>query len=556
MDSPDTGEEGGVVAVISGDTADFSDSEPTAALQEVIAEFDVAGGEAQIIEGPTVVTINGQTGATAVITGNADDGTPLFVYAVMLINGDRAALMFGVTPADTENEFRPIFEQMAQTLVVTEPTTVELPPTDIPDSEGFLLYGDLVLGDITSAGTIAWTFLGVEGETIDIVVEPTDDQLDVVVDVLDASGNSIIGGELDDAFDLEEIRGLTLPASGEFFILLRGFADSTGPYQLTIAEAGTAVVPPPPPVGGESIAYGNTVPGTITGGEGLSWTFAGSMGDFVNVTAVPFDDFDLVLDILDPDGLTIVDGPIDFSFDTEFIRTQELFEDGFYTIVVEGYEGQTGDFELTLAQVNDGLPGNILFAFDVLDESETASGHAFPFTAFDGEVVTAYLDPLDFDAMIEVYNDDTDELLLVIDDTTGFEEVVFNVPEFANYYFNIVGFEGEFGEYNFTMITSDLVLMELAFGDEVVGKFNEDGVMEYAFNGAAGDTLEITAFTNDDVDLVIEILDEDDNIVGSADVELNGGTEVLTYTFENDALYFIRISDFFLDGGSFTLLLN
>ncbi|MFQ5420814.1 MAG: PPC domain-containing protein, partial [Anaerolineae bacterium] len=211
-----------------------------------------------------------------------------------------------------------------------------------------------------------------------------------------------------------------------------------------------------------------------------------------------------------------------------------------------------------LAQVNDGLPGNILFAFDTLEEADSATGHAFPFTTFGGEVVSAYLDPA-FDAVIQVYNDDTDELLLEVDDTTGFEEIDFIAPDSAdpvNYYFNVIGFEGDFGEYNFTMTASDFTLMELAYGDEVVGKFNEDGVMEYAFTGAAGNSLEITTTTSDDVDLVIEILDTDDNIVGSADVELSGGTETLTYTFETDGLYFIRISDFFLDGGTFTMTLN
>ncbi|MFQ5419469.1 MAG: hypothetical protein ACE5EY_03795, partial [Anaerolineae bacterium] len=264
MDSPDPGEEGGVAVILSGDTDEFIDPSPVAALQEVIDDFGI-GEDARVVEGPTGVMINGQASATAVVNATSDNGTPLFAYTVIITNGDRFALMFGVTPADTQKDFRPIFERMAQTIVVTEPTAVEAPPVDVPDSQGFMLYGDVVQDEIT-AGPVAWTFLGVEGETIDIFVEPTDDQLDVVVDVLDSSGASIIGGELDDSFVLEEIRDLTLPSSGEFTILLRGFADTIGPYQLTIAEAGTAVDNPPPPIlGAETIAYGNTVPGRITG---------------------------------------------------------------------------------------------------------------------------------------------------------------------------------------------------------------------------------------------------------------------------------------------------
>ncbi len=556
MDSPDPGEEGGVVVVVSGDTADFSDASPAAALQEVIDDFGITD-DMEVVEGPTEMMMNGQPGAWAIIKGTSDNGTPLFSYAAIAINGERTAIMFGVTPADTEKEFRPIFEMMAQTLTVTEPIEVTAPPVDVPDSLGLLLYGDVINGEIAADGAAVWTFLGVAGETIDIIVEPTDDQLDVVVDVVDADGNSIIGGELDDAFDLEEVRGLSLPSSGEFSIVLRGFAGSGGPYQLTIMEAGTAVAPPPLPPGGSTIAYGNTVPGSITGDAGVSWSFAGSAGDFVNVTAAPFDGFDLTLDILGPNGLSVVEGPIDGSFDTEHIRTLELLEDGFYTIVVEGFDGQIGDFEVTVDLVNGGLPGNILFAFGALDEADSASGQPFPFTASGGEMVAAYLDP-DFDAVLQVYNDDTDELLLEVDDSTGFEEIIFITPESdaTNYYFNVVGFEGDFGEYNFTMAASDLVLLELAYGDEIVGTFNTDGVMTYAFNGTAGNTLEITVATNDEVDLVIDILDVDDNILDSADVELSGGAETLTFTFETDGLYFINIGDFFQTGGAFSLFLN
>lgn len=545
LDSPDPGEKGGVALLISGEDASFDSADPVEMINQTIDEFDIAS-EVEIIDGPTAVTINGHAGAVVAMQGLSDNDIPISVFITVVTESGNTVIFLAATPSETEGEFQPIFEAMANSVQVTEPTA---PP--LPESNGFLLYGDIASGSVTGSDPSLWEFIGLEGEVVDVIVRPKTEELDVVFDLLDESGNSVLPSEIDDSFGIEELREFALPTSGTYIIAISGFADSTGDYEITLAEAGS-------PTGTEgSIGYGETLAGSVVSEAGSTWSFSGEAGDFVDITVVPYDEFDLVVDVLDASSISILDeGPLDDSFDTEFVRVLPLPGSETYTIVVTGYEGEIGDYDITLDLSNGGQPGSIVFAADTLTEEDT-DGHAFPFTAGAGEIVTFLVDPeIDFDAVIEIINDDTDEILDEVDQTTGFEEMVFIVPEDGNYYFKVRGFEDSFGDYDATLLGSDLVIFELAIGDGVIGRFNDDGIIEYIFRGFAGDTLVLSAETNDELDLVLELLDLDDNSLVLVDEMTSGGTETLTYSFSEDLIVFIRVSEFFSEQGQFILLLD
>lgn len=546
LDSPDVGEEGGVAVIISGDAAEFEASDPVALLEEAATEFDLADGS-EMTEGPTAVTINGQDAATAVVKGTTDNGTPLSSFLTIITNGDRVIVVMAATPTESEKEFRPQFEAIANSIEMFEPVT---PPP--PETQGVLLFGVTETSSVTDAGPSAWEFIGLEGESIDIIVLPLADDFDLIFDLLDESGNSVLDIEVDESFGLEELRGFTLPASGTYTISVYGFAGSTGDYEITLAEAGamsgTAT---------GSLGYGSVMPGAVAPNESASWTFEGQARDFVDITVAPFD-FDLTVDVLDPNGISMLEeSPLDESFDTEFIRVLSLPEDGTYSIVISGYEDEFGDYEISINLSNGGLPGSIVFAADTLEESETTEGHAFPFTALAGEVVSFYVNPeFGFDTVIEIVNDDTDEVVEEIDATTGFEEAIFSVPEDGNYYFLVKGFEGSFGQYDATLLGSDFAIFELAAGDGVVGQFGTDGIIDYIYRGAAGDTVTFTAETNDDLDLVLSMTDLDDNSLLTIDEFVAGGSETLSYTFTEDLIVFLTVSEFSATPGEFYLFVD
>jgi hypothetical protein len=549
LDSPDPGEEGGVVLVISGTTADFDSADPLAAMEQLVGEMGLAeDGKMEVVEGPTAVTINGKEGSSVVIRGTSDNDIPISVFVTLVLNGDNTAVMVAATPQDTEADFRSIFEAMANSIEMSTPVAAPL-----PESEGVLLFGVTETSSVTDAGPSAWEFIGLEGEVIDIIARPLTDDFDLIFDVLDESGNSVLDMEVDEAFDEEELRGFTVPASGNYTISVYGFAGSVGDYEITLAEAGAFTGTGT----AGSISYGGLMTGAIVSGESANWTFAGEARDFVDITVAPFD-FDLTVDILDPSGTSLLEeGPADDSFDTEFIRVLPLPEDGTYTVVVTGFEGEFGDYEIVVDLSNGGLPGSIVFAADTLEEDETEDGHAFPFTALTGEVVSFYLDPeFGFDTVIEIVNDDTDEVLEEIDATTGFEEAIFTVPEDGNYYFLVKGFEGAFGAYDATLLGSDFAIFELAVGDGVIGRFGTDGIIDYIYRGTAGETVIFTAETEDDLDLMLAMTDLDDNPLLTVDEFVAGGTETLSYTFTEDLIVFLTVSEFDAKQGQFTLFVD
>jgi hypothetical protein len=666
LDSPDPGEEGGVAIIMAGDSAEFGGTDPITGLNTMIDQLDIAS-DAKITEGPDAARINGQEAATAVIEGTSDNGTPLFAYVASLFHNDRAVFMIAATPAESTAEFRPLFEAIAATIVVGQPSGAgAVSVSALPDPEGFLLYGDTVTSAVTTAGPSVWSFIGIEGETVDLVVRPLADDLDVVVDILNEAGESILDGEVDDSFGTEEIRGLTVPSSGEFFVVLRGFGESVGEYELTLLEAGTAgsggatypsegtltygqtidssinddtasvwkfrgsegdivtitvdpqdedldvvvdvldesgasildngevddsfgleeirslalpgngiyfvstrgfggsvgnyrlrVVVAGGAAGAGSIHFGESVDGSVVSADASVWEFFADAGDYIDITVIPLDEeFDVVVDVLDETGNSILEQPVDMSFDTEYIRVLPVPANGLYMVAITGYEGATGNYELTLALSNGGLPGSILFAADTLEEGDT-EGHSFPFTAGAGELVTIQVDPeSSLDVVVEVYNDDGDILLDEVDNSTGFEELKFEVPEEGNYYFQVVGFEGGIGDYSATLLGSDSVLFEIASDDSIIGRLGDTGFIEYMVNAIAGDSFNFLAETFDDIDLYISITDADDNVLTEVDDNFAPESEELTYKAPEDGLFFVRVGDFFEGQGEFVLTVS
>lgn len=556
-DNPGT--DGPVVLVVTGATADFSSADPEEAIDEVVSEFDLGDNDV-VKEGPTAVTINGQDAAYIVIETVTDTGDPITAYVVLVINGDYSAIMVGAAPTDQAEEYLGTFAAMAETIEVSEPT-MEI--TDLGGAsvdtgqlvnEGMLLYGDSVTGAVTDAGPSSWDFIGLADEVVNLTVEPEGD-LDVVIDILDESGVSILDFPVDISFDKEEITDLVIPQSGTFTIVVSGFDGSMGDYSLTLVEAGVG------PAAGEvsgDVVYSEITTGSVDGATESLWTFAATGGEFVDITVSPMsEELDVVVDVLDENGRSLLDEPLDESYDTEYIRILPIPTDGIYTLSVTSYDGTAGDFELLIEESYLSQPAIFIFTSDTIDDADEV--HDFPFSALADDLVIAQVDPieLEFDVVIQVYNDDTEELIDEIDANTGFEELLFTVPEDGNYFFRVIGFEGSTGSYDITLVGSDLVFFELAKGDLIIGRFGPDSYMEFFVGADAGETIALTAKTDDDIDLILQFLDFDDVVLAEVDDGFSGEGEELSYTFEEEGLYIIRVSDFFENGtGQFVLSID
>ncbi len=556
LDEAEPGKEGAVVMVLSGPTDEFESDDPLAALNMAIDE-SIAGNDMEVVDGPTAVTIQGQDAAVATVKATADDGTLQTGYMALIIGqGDgagRAGIVIGMAPAEMEDEVLPIFEDIANTVVVTEVAEEEgsgQTAEGVPESQGFLLYGDNVSGEVAAGAISAWDFIGLEGEAIDIVVTP-DDTLDAIVDVLDENGNSILeAGPVDDSFDTEEILGLTLPSDGTYYIVVSGFADATGTYDLSIGEAGTVGTPP---AGGESggIAFGDTVSGEVAeSGAISSWNFSTAEGDLIGAVVVVSDDFDAVLDVVDATGNSILDNTRDATFGDENILI-DIPADGEYAIQIMGFEDSTGSFDLTL-----GYPmSNSVFASAELTEDEMDVGDVYPFIAVAGDMVGIIVSPeegLDTAVLVEQDGVVVEGIGYAPErgfDTLDGEAYVFIVPEDGVY--QCVGnnsVDTEFGDntgtYDVDLHSSGNTVFELADQDATAAITDESGFIAYAIRGLPGQTLTLEVEPYTDFDAIIALEDQESNLL--QDVTDEGGVgeiETLTYTFSEDMVVFIKVYD-------------
>ncbi|MCB8973695.1 MAG: hypothetical protein H6654_09065 [Ardenticatenaceae bacterium] len=517
-----------------------------------------------VTQEPTAVTINGQSGAEVLADATDEEGDTAVMKIMILMADTRAAIVLAGAETSVEAENRPILDSIANSIVLSTPVGAPESSGDAPISQGFLLYGDVIDGSIDSSGPSVWDFVGLEGESIDIIIEP-EGELDIVFDVLDESGVSILpNGEIDLSFGTEEIRGLAIPASGLYYISVRGFADATGNYTLTIVEAGGAATLPPVTGGvGTPIAYGDQVSGVVDGANPTaSFSFAGLADDIVGAVITPAGDFDAVVDVVDAAGNSLLTRERDASFGPENVIVF-LPEDGVYTINVYGFDGSTGSFDMQF-----GIPlTNVVFAAgDTLEADDEGEGHSFPFNALrSGDMVGIYVEPAeDLDVAVQVRQDG--ELMdgLGFDPERGFdaaidaEEFVMLIQESGVYSFRVLNsqddFAGNTGDYEVTLFGTPEVVFELAYGDSVDARTNPDGLIDYYIRGTVGDSMVINALPDDDsIDLIIEVLDLDENVLATIDDAFSGEAEQLVYTFASDDLVIIRISDWFGGEGNFIM---
>lgn len=540
--------EGAGVAISVGQQEQLEAESEEEALIDAVIRFGYSRDELSV-ETFNTTTINGQEAAVASIRrddGDSQSGQALLFYVVLLRREQRMAVATGITLEQYVDQFWPELEAITNSIRITAPA--------IPPSQGQIEYGQMVQDTVQAGVASAWHFAGEEGERIDIRVTPLDDRLDVTVDVLDDSGASILpSGPIDDAFGVEEVRALTLPASGEYLIVIRGFARASGAYELRVSQAGNAAF-------AEAITLNQSRYGTLQPDQYNEYTFSLSQSRTVTVLVDPIDDLDVVVEIIDENGAVVLQQ------DSSYGREQLSFEPEAgveYLIRVRGYAGADGAYTVTITPggISSDDPGTTITAGGTLSENDDA-GHDFPFVAVSDSVVYASVIPEgDLDVVVEIWNDDMDQREERIDLYYGQEDVTFIVSDSGNYFFKVLGYEGQSGDYTMIMSGSPTTIFELASGDDIQGRLGEDAFIEYTIHLNAGDQLHLEVKPDDETDAVLELLDLDNNVLAQTDEGFRGETEQLRFTADSGSddatLYLIRVSEFAGRGnGAFTLTLT
>ena len=106
----------------------------------------------------------------------------------------------------------------------------------------------------------------------------------------------------------------------------------------------------------EPIQYSDSIRGSINSDEVANYTFSGNANDVVEVIVAPLTDgFDPVLLLLDSNGRSLTDDPIDngIAGQPETLSNQRLPGIGTYTIAVSDYGSNSGNFIVTLELVSE-----------------------------------------------------------------------------------------------------------------------------------------------------------------------------------------------------------
>jgi hypothetical protein len=468
---------------------------------------------------------------------------------VTVIRGEEsAAVVMAVAPPEGSPQEEALMDLIISSIVVLAPPA--------PVAQGTVSIGETVTGAVGAGGSSTWTFTAAEGDRVNVIVDPATDSLDAVVDVLDAQGSSVLeGGALDNSFGLEET-GPVLLSAGEYRVVVTGFADSSGEYDLTLEGLTGA--------GAASIAIGDAFVADLAADSSQAYAFAGTAGQLLAFAVLPNDDLDVVLTLLGHDGRELQ--TVDESFDDETLVFTPATT-GSYTLVVESYDGSPGSFAISLQTAGTG-GGQSLSPGETVDgELAANTPQAYRFTGFGGESLTFVVTPDDdLDVVVSVLDVDGSELDSV-DASYDEETVVFSPPADGEYTLLVESYDGSPGTYTVAFESSSAgSTTEYSTDSFDVSPIPDDGILlEESASIASGEaavyTLSVPAYRPvtvyvqplGDFDAVVDIFDSEGTLLQSQDFLFDVEEVLFIPPYDDD--FRVEVSGFDGVGGSYDIVI-
>jgi hypothetical protein len=229
------------------------------------------------------------------------------------------------------------------------PSPSSSPTADSGETSEPIEFDDIYKETLAAGGVNRWSFEGDQGDVVYISVSPVQG-LDVSLELLDPNGTSLVSRNQRASGQVENINQQSLSMSGDYEILVRSVANSSGDYALVLQTEDSQ----PFASFQGNINYGNSRTNSVPIDVDDMWNFAGTNGDVVTIQAVATGSGDLVLYLIDPDGLYVEEaddntnnGPPD---DEEIIDQFTLQKTGLYTIGIGEYDYQPFGYTLTLEE--------------------------------------------------------------------------------------------------------------------------------------------------------------------------------------------------------------
>jgi hypothetical protein len=555
IDDTENIDEGAVAVVVAGAAAEMEvqSDDPVEVLQAFLADFDFTDDMA-ITDGPRALTINGQDAATAEITGTSDSGIPLVATATAILSGERVAVIFTATPQDGAEAYTPLLEAMVQTVEVSEPVVTT------PDVEGTLVYGDSVQGAVTADSPSAWSFVGFEGETVNITAEPATDDFDLTVDVLDETGTSILdSGPVDASFGTEEIVDLAIPTTGEYFIVVAGFGGATGEFTLTLNQAGGTST-----TGGEAIVVGDSFEGSVEANGSVDYSFTGVSGETVTIRVTPEADFDVMIEVYDSSGAQLES--VDASFGEETLEFTVPADDT-YTIRVLGFAGDSGAYTISLEGAGTGTNGNTgeIVLLNEAGSLEANQSRDYDVTNLEpGDTLIVVVEPEgEMDAVITLFDAQGAELDEV-DASFGTETLTYQTASGGNFVVNVSEFSGAAGSYtiNISVSVGGTGTTTTPTTTDAGSVINAADTLEandehaFPFTALAPTTVSMVVTPIGDLDVIVQVWTDASEDEQLEEVDASFGAETVEFAVEEPGDYYFLVTGFGGAAGDYDVTLT
>lgn len=204
------------------------------ASERVINPRDVT----TVVEPATSLTINGQPAVRMVLAGeDLALGVPMHIYAWAIANGDRMMYVNSALTAENEAAFAPLVEQIVSTVSVSAPQPEAQPA---PRLTGEIAPGAAMTGTLAAEpGAVVrdfWRFSGKEGMRYVATLTPLAPHLDLVAQIVDASGAPLTSEMNDGSRDVGEVISFEPGADGDYYLIVRSWYQGPGEYKLELAE--------------------------------------------------------------------------------------------------------------------------------------------------------------------------------------------------------------------------------------------------------------------------------------------------------------------------------
>jgi hypothetical protein len=214
----------------------------------------------------------------------------------------------------------------------------------------FFDAGDLSDGAVESetlrpSEAHAWFFEGRVGDEIAVEVIPRDDNLDLDVWLLDPSISKMAAEDSFAAGEPETIEWV-LSQDGQYLVLVRDFFGQPGEYEIRF----TSMLGNAPDVAG-SLAYGETVTGTLSAGQSVVWRFRADTDDVIDFILTPLSaDADMLLLLQDPVTNTVLESDAALEGEPEAVTGFTITSDGFWHVIVGEFFEEAASYTLSISR--------------------------------------------------------------------------------------------------------------------------------------------------------------------------------------------------------------